>query len=222
MYLGRFIFGLGAESLCVAQSTIVSDWFEGKEVAFAMGIGLSISRLGSIFNNMISPKVANTNSIASAFRIGALLTFGSCVMAVIIVLVEKRAMKTLKRSEILDSLNMALLENEVVVGRDDDDDDVRVEEEGEAGEILPYSYFNGNNNSSSNEHQHQSTTKPCTAGAETGVHISDVRKFGTLFWFLSISCCTCLFVCFMVLRCTMTNHSFAPLCSCGIWMCLTL
>ena len=30
MYLGRFVFGLGAESLCVAQSTIVSDWFEGK------------------------------------------------------------------------------------------------------------------------------------------------------------------------------------------------
>lgn len=48
MLIGRFVFGLGSESLIVAQSTILGKWFREKELAFAFGINLSISRLGTI------------------------------------------------------------------------------------------------------------------------------------------------------------------------------
>ncbi len=50
IYLGRFIFGWGSESLVVAQSAIFSRWFKGKELAFSFGVGLTLSRLGTLFS----------------------------------------------------------------------------------------------------------------------------------------------------------------------------
>jgi MFS family permease len=57
MIAGRVIFGFGGESLSVAQSAIVSKWFKGKELAMALGLNISISRLGSVINGMIVPKI---------------------------------------------------------------------------------------------------------------------------------------------------------------------
>lgn len=117
MFLGRFVFGLGAESLCVAQSTITSDWFEGKDVAFAMGVGLAISRLGSIFNNLTSPKVANSEAgIVGAFWVGSVLTFSSLFAAALLIFVDVKAIKKLKQSsgdaEASAELTEALLEGD--------------------------------------------------------------------------------------------------------------
>jgi len=47
MASGRLIFGLGAESLIVAVTTVLAKWFKGKELSFAFGINLTIARLGS-------------------------------------------------------------------------------------------------------------------------------------------------------------------------------
>ncbi|TVQ31637.1 MAG: MFS transporter [Wenzhouxiangella sp.] len=44
---GRFLLGLGSEPLIVAATTALAKWFRGKELSFAFGINLSISRLGS-------------------------------------------------------------------------------------------------------------------------------------------------------------------------------
>ncbi|RAJ98419.1 MFS transporter [Aliidiomarina maris] len=44
---GRFLLGVGAEPLIVAATTVLAKWFKGKELSFAFGINLSISRLGS-------------------------------------------------------------------------------------------------------------------------------------------------------------------------------
>ncbi len=49
MLIGRFIFGAGSEPLVVAQSAILARWFKGKELALAFGIGLTVSRLGTLF-----------------------------------------------------------------------------------------------------------------------------------------------------------------------------
>ena len=37
MLLGRFIFGLGGESVSIVQCAITTRWFRGKELAFALG-----------------------------------------------------------------------------------------------------------------------------------------------------------------------------------------
>ena len=55
MLAGRVVFGLGGESMSVAQSAIVSKWFKGKELAMALGLNISISRLGSVVNGIVIP-----------------------------------------------------------------------------------------------------------------------------------------------------------------------
>src|SRR5215469_9747896 len=47
MATGRLVFGMGAESLIVAVTTAIAKWFRGKELSFAFGINLTISRLGT-------------------------------------------------------------------------------------------------------------------------------------------------------------------------------
>ena len=47
MASGRLIFGLGAESMIVAVTTIIARWFKGKELSFAFGLNLTVARLGS-------------------------------------------------------------------------------------------------------------------------------------------------------------------------------
>ncbi len=44
---GRFMLGLGSEPLIVAATTALAKWFRGRELSFAFGLNLSISRLGS-------------------------------------------------------------------------------------------------------------------------------------------------------------------------------
>ncbi|HPR64375.1 MAG TPA: MFS transporter [Thermoanaerobaculia bacterium] len=60
LYVGRFIFGAGSESLVVAQSAIIARWFKGKELALAFGIALTISRLGTLFS-------FNTEALIASF-----------------------------------------------------------------------------------------------------------------------------------------------------------
>src|SRR5574338_374854 len=47
MAVGRLTFGLGAESMIVAITTIIARWFKGKELSFAFGLNLTVARLGS-------------------------------------------------------------------------------------------------------------------------------------------------------------------------------
>lgn len=47
MSVGRLIFGLGAESMIVAITTVIARWFKGKELSFAFGLNLTVARLGS-------------------------------------------------------------------------------------------------------------------------------------------------------------------------------
>ena len=47
MSAGRLLFGLGAESMIVAITTIIARWFKGKELSFAFGLNLTVARLGS-------------------------------------------------------------------------------------------------------------------------------------------------------------------------------
>jgi len=47
MALGRLVFGLGAESMIVAVTAALGQWFRGKQLGFAFGLNLSIARAGS-------------------------------------------------------------------------------------------------------------------------------------------------------------------------------
>lgn len=59
MIAGRFVFGLGGESLNTTQFCLIVNWFAANEVAFALGICLSFARIGTLLNDIISPWIAS-------------------------------------------------------------------------------------------------------------------------------------------------------------------
>lgn len=78
MYLGRVVFGFGGESMGVANSAVLASWFKGKELAFAFGLNLSVARLGSVMNNLLSPVLAESSGgVVFATWFGAILCAGS-------------------------------------------------------------------------------------------------------------------------------------------------
>jgi len=56
LYLARFIYGLGGESLITARSAYCVAWFSGSILNLAMGIALTVTRLGSTVSiNLLGP-----------------------------------------------------------------------------------------------------------------------------------------------------------------------
>jgi MFS family permease len=95
MATGRLIFGLGAESLIVAVTTAVAKWFRGKELSFAFGINLMISRAGSLLAQQ-SPSWAGfaynywRNPLLISVGFGALCIVGAVIYWALEVYAEKR------------------------------------------------------------------------------------------------------------------------------------
>ena len=52
MAFGRLVFGLGAESMIVAITVILGQWFLGRQLGFAFGVNLAIARAGSYSADM--------------------------------------------------------------------------------------------------------------------------------------------------------------------------
>ena len=79
MWAGRTVFGFGGESLSVAQSALIASWFSGKELAFALGLNLSLARMGSVINDKASDYISFAYSVPSAFWVG----FGVCLLSLL-------------------------------------------------------------------------------------------------------------------------------------------
>jgi len=84
MAAGRLIFGLGAESLIVAITTVIARWFKGKELSLAFGLNLTLSRLGT-FAALNSPTVAK--SLYTEWQYPLLLSIGAALISVVSVVV---------------------------------------------------------------------------------------------------------------------------------------
>ena len=99
MATGRLIFGLGAESLIVAVTTILARWFKGKELSFAFGINLTIARLGS-FAALNSPTWAKAlyNDWQYPMLIALVAGIISVVAVIIYIGLDRKAEKIYKLS----------------------------------------------------------------------------------------------------------------------------
>ena len=56
--LGFMIFGCGCEMAGITASKALAKWFEGKEMALAMGLEMVLARVGVFFIFTISPRIA--------------------------------------------------------------------------------------------------------------------------------------------------------------------
>ena len=110
MLFGRIIFGLGGENLNVAQMACVVEWFYKSENSFAMGLTLTISRVGAFANDVLSPRFAgeekdkdgNLNA-TNAFKWGLYFSVFSLVNILVMFTLDNLKSKELKNQII--SLN---------------------------------------------------------------------------------------------------------------------
>ena len=112
MIAGRFIFGIGGESLAVAQNTYAVSWFKGNELNMVFGLQLSFSRVGSTVNmNIMQPiykeftDIFNEPTGKSYKVLGYSLLFAGlfCVLSLVAGLFmayfDKRASRILRKDE---------------------------------------------------------------------------------------------------------------------------
>ena len=52
MQIGRFVFGIGGESLAVAQNTYAVTWFKGKELNMVFGFQVAYILCITIINSL--------------------------------------------------------------------------------------------------------------------------------------------------------------------------
>ena len=97
MFLGRFIFGAGAEPLVVAQSAMLARWFKNKELALSFGLTLTVSRLGSLFAFNTGELIT---SYFGSFRYALLAAVGACAISflgnIFYILMDRKAERVLQ------------------------------------------------------------------------------------------------------------------------------
>ena len=99
LYAGRVLFGMGSESLIVAQSAILARWFTGKELALSFGITLTVNRLGTLFSFNTCALLAQQFGWRGALWAGAALCGGSLGANWIYALMDRHGGAVLKLRE---------------------------------------------------------------------------------------------------------------------------
>ncbi len=85
MAVGRLIFGLGAESMIVAVTAAIGQWFKGKQLGFAFGLNLSLARAGSYAADL-SPVWAKS-AYDAGWRTPLLIAVAFCAIALVAAIV---------------------------------------------------------------------------------------------------------------------------------------
>ncbi|XP_047495102.1 major facilitator superfamily domain-containing protein 1-like isoform X1 [Penaeus chinensis] len=104
MQTGRFVFGVGGESLAVAQNTYTVSWFKGKELNTVFGLQLSMARVGSTVNFLsMGPIYAWVDTFSDGYKtlgISLLIAGATCIYSLICAgvlgLLDKRRSKVLR------------------------------------------------------------------------------------------------------------------------------
>lgn len=109
MEVGRFIFGIGGESLAVAQNTYAVSWFKGKELNLVFGLQLSMARIGSTVNmnimgwiySRVQDLLGHTGhaTLGLTLLIGGITCLFSLACALILAYLDKRAEKLLCKEQ---------------------------------------------------------------------------------------------------------------------------
>jgi MFS family permease len=77
MLLGRMVYGLGAEAILIVNNKVLARWFQGKELAFAYGLNLTVMRLGTFLALYFQASVSQKLGLAGAlWAASGLMTLG--------------------------------------------------------------------------------------------------------------------------------------------------
>ncbi len=82
MLLGRFFFGLGAETSIVVVSKVLVKWFKGKDLALAFGLKVGFGRLGTFLALRLSPVLAEDKLNIAIWFAAILVMIGLLVFCI--------------------------------------------------------------------------------------------------------------------------------------------
>uniref|UniRef100_A0A8C5PM57 Lysosomal dipeptide transporter MFSD1 n=1 Tax=Leptobrachium leishanense TaxID=445787 RepID=A0A8C5PM57_9ANUR len=109
MEAGRLVFGIGGESLAVAQNTYAVSWFKGKELNLVFGLQLSMARVGSTVNmnvmglvySRVKDLIGTTghSTLGVTLMIGGITCLLSLVCAFVLGYLDRRAEKILNKEQ---------------------------------------------------------------------------------------------------------------------------
>lgn len=107
--VGFGIFGVGAEVAGITVSKIIVKWFTGKELALAMGLQLSLARLGSAGALAFSPMIAKCfSSVSSSVLVALFLLVLGGLCFVIYCIYDRKLDKQIaaESTEVEESFNI--------------------------------------------------------------------------------------------------------------------
>ena len=88
--LGFGLFGVGCDITGITISKIVTKWFTGYELASAMGIQVSMARLGTASAISFSPVIADVAGLSAPFLVGTILLLIGFVTFLSYTLMDKK------------------------------------------------------------------------------------------------------------------------------------
>ena len=96
--LGFMIFGCGCEMAGTTVSKAIAKWFKGKEMAMAMGLEMSIARLGVFAAMWLAPMVSNSfgKSVSAPVLFGAVLLMIGLIFYFVFVIMDRKFDKQLE------------------------------------------------------------------------------------------------------------------------------
>lgn len=89
MLLGRFFFGLGAETSIVVVSKILVKWFKGKDLALAFGLKIGFARMGTFAALRLSPVLA-AEKLTLSIWVAALLVLSGLLAFLVYMLLDAK------------------------------------------------------------------------------------------------------------------------------------
>lgn len=91
MLVGRFFYGLGAETSIVVISKILVKWFKGKDLALAFGLKVGFGRLGTFAALQLSPRISEGGAhLNTAIWFAAVLVLAGLLAFMVYMLLDTK------------------------------------------------------------------------------------------------------------------------------------
>lgn len=81
---GRFIYGLGFESLFTATEAFLATWYEDRQLGMALGVSSAASYIGVLLSLILSPIAANHMTVAFSFWLATMVKSVAVIAALIL------------------------------------------------------------------------------------------------------------------------------------------
>ncbi|KAI3634348.1 hypothetical protein MIR68_007952 [Amoeboaphelidium protococcarum] len=99
MIVGRALFGIAGESLEVAQAKITTDWFRDHSLGLALGFNLTVARLATALNDIISPAIFSSFNLASALWFGTITCLFSLLCGLLLAWINGKYYKFIDKEK---------------------------------------------------------------------------------------------------------------------------